>query len=884
MADVESLELQITGNATGAAKSIDTLIKTLDKLENATAGGCGLSAVSKEMKKLQNLNIGLSASNSSSAKSFGNLATKAAAAALTLKKVGSTIASWINESNKYVENLNLFSVSMGEYGEAAMEYADTVSELMGIDTSEWIRNQGVFMTLATGFGVAGDRAAVMSQQLTQLGYDLSSFYNISVEEAMQKLKSGFAGELEPLRNLGYDLSQAKLEATALSLGIDKSVSSMTQAEKAQLRYYAVMTQVTQVQGDMARTLEDPANQLRIFQSQLQMAARSLGNIFIPALNAILPYAIAAVKVIRLLADAIAGLFGYEFPEMEESPISNLADGASESIDEATDSAKKLKKTLLGIDELNVMSDNSGSGSDGGGDGFSFDLPTYDFIGEATNSRVNEIVEKMREWLGITGEINSWADLFDTKLGSILKVAGAIGAAFGAWKIGTAIATVVGPMSASIGKISTALATAKTTLLATTGVSLGAVAAVVAAIAAVVAGLTTVYLTNEDVKTSVDNAVASIGNALVPLFEFLTGTVLPNLKSAWDGLLVILQPLGEWIEGVFTSVWQDMLIPALEWIGYTVVPTVTAGFQDLWNNVLVPLGTFLGSVLTPVVNILSEVLTWLWKYVVLPVADCIGGVFATAWENLAKIWQESVIPKINFIISALQFLWGNVLSPVVTFLWDYFSPAFEEVFKAIEGYIGSAKTIFSGLINFVTGIFTRDWKQAWSGVVQTFSVIFSAVGTMLKTPLNVAMALIESFINAIIKGWNGLKKQINKLSLDIPDWLGGGKLGFNLEMSSNVSLPRFADGGYPGEGQMFVAREAGPELVGTIGNRSAVVNNDQIVSAVSKGVYQAVVQAMGQSGGQKVEAKVNDKVLFEVIVNRNRQETMRTGYSPLLGGV
>ena len=75
------------------------------------------------------------------------------------------------------------------------------------------------------------------------------------------------------------------------------------------------------------------------------------------------------------------------------------------------------------------------------------------------------------------------------------------------------------------------------------------------------------------------------------------------------------------------------------------------------------------------------------------------------------------------------------------------------------------------------------------------------------------------------------------------------------------------------------------MVGSIGNRTAVANNDQIVESVSQGVYRAVVQAMSQSGGnQVVEAKVNDKVLFEVVVSRNRQETMRTGYSPLLGGV
>ena len=893
MADVESLELQIKGNASGATRSINTLIKTLEKLEQATAGGAGLSAVSNGMQKLQNLSIGLSSSNNSSSISFGKLATKITAAAYTLKKGSQMVASWINESNDYTENINLFTVAMGEYAKEAQKYAEQVGEVMGIDPSTWMRNQGVFMTLATGFGVAGDRAYTMSQQLTQLGYDLSSFFNIPVEEAMQKLKSGFSGELEPLRNLGYDLSQAKLEAIALSLGIDKAVSSMTQAEKSQLRYYAILTQVTMAQGDMARTLAAPANQLRILQAQATQAARALGNIFIPALNAILPVAIAVIKVITTLANIIAKLFGGSgFGGVDFSSglggVASSAGSAEEAIDGATGSAKKLRKTLLGIDELNVMSDPSGGGGaggiGGGGGNFDFELPTYDFISEATANRVNEIVEKMKEWLGITDEINSWSELFDTRLGTILKTVGAIGIAFAAWKIGSTIVATYSAISTTLSTIGSALVGYKTALTATLGVSLGTIAAVVVALVGLVAGLTAVYLTNEDVRTSVDNAVASIGESLVPLFEFVTNKVLPDIKSAWDELLVILKPLGEWVKKVFTSIWKDMLIPALEWIGNTVIPLVTATFQNLWNNVLVPFGTFVGSVLSPVISMLSEVLTWLWKYVVVPIADFIGGVFSTAWKNLVKIFNEVVIPKLNAVISVAQFLWKNVLAPIVNFLWDVFSPGFEEVFKSVGKIIASVKNIFSGLINFVTGVFTKDWKQAWSGAVQAFRGVFSGIGTILKTPLNVALANMESFINKIIDGWNKLKREINKLSISVPDWLGGGKVGFNLSMSSKISLPRLAEGGMVNTGQMFIAREAGPEMVGSIGNRTAVANNDQIVESVSRGVYQAVVSAMGSSrGDQVVEAKVNDKVLFEVLVSRARQETVRTGHNPLLGG-
>ena len=331
------------------------------------------------------------------------------------RTAANAVFEWVDAANTYIEDMNLFSVAMGKYAESARNYAQEVANVMGIDPGSWMRYQGVFQTLATGFGVAGDRAAVMSQQLTQLGYDISSFYNINVENAMLKLQSGLSGELEPLRRIGYDLSQARLEAEALSLGIEKNFSDMTQAEKAYLRYYAILTQVTQAQGDMSRTLDAPSNQLRILKEQATQAARALGEIFIPALNAILPYAIAVMHVIRDLASEIAAAFGFEMPKVDYSDLStsvtitdNLSDGmedVADGIDHANTSAKKFSRTLAGFDQLNIVGSVSGGGAGGGGanidtsggglDWNKLPLPTYDFISDSVSERVAAIEEKIK---------------------------------------------------------------------------------------------------------------------------------------------------------------------------------------------------------------------------------------------------------------------------------------------------------------------------------------------------------------------------------------------------------------------------------------------------------------------------------------------------------
>lgn len=416
----------------------------------------GFAAFPARIQKLITSTNNLSKSNDRASTSYVNLAAKIGIAIVAVKKAASVLAGFINKSNQYVEDLNLFTASMGEYASAAQEYAERVSDIVGIDPAEWLRNQGVFMTITKGFGVASDRAYTMSRNLTQLGYDISSFFNIPFEEAFQKLQSGIAGELEPLRRLGYDLSVARLQQEAYTLGIEKKVSAMTQAEKAELRYYAIMTQVTTAQGDMARTLNAPANQLRVLQAQVTQCARAIGNIFIPALNAILPYAIAVAKVIRLIANAIASLFGFALPEIDYSGIGATVGGVADStqdigdgLGDATKKAKELKNALLGIDELNIISppeDTSGSGAGGigeiGGGGLDFDLPTYDFLDGAISSKVDEIVQKMKEWLGLNKEIDSWADLFDTRLGKILLTVGAIGAGLAAWKIAKSVADFV----------------------------------------------------------------------------------------------------------------------------------------------------------------------------------------------------------------------------------------------------------------------------------------------------------------------------------------------------------------------------------------------------------------------------------------------------------
>lgn len=899
---VESLSLQISSNSKSAISGIDALTQSLAKLKSATKGGLGLSSVSKNLNSVSTSSKKLSIS-------FTDIYHKASMIVRGFSAVGRTIKSLIDKSSEYNEVVNLFTVSMGQYAETAYDYANKVSDIMGIDPSAWMKNQGVFMTLATGFGIAGDRASVMSEQLTQLGYDIASFQNISVEEAMQKLQSGLAGELEPLRRIGYDLSQAKLESVAEDLGIDKTVSDMTQAEKAQLRYYAIMTQVTHQQGDMARTLEDPANQMRILKAQFDITARSIGNIFIPALQAIIPYAIAVTKVIGEMANSIALAFGYEMPEIDSSgaeAMSNATTATGDALDDATDSAKKLKSYMLGFDELNVINSNEDSSENGGlSSAFDFALPTYDFLGGANNDKVEGIIQSIKSFIkeikGVGNALPAMERLAEF-VTTIKEQFGSLDFKIPLFNmLQSQLALMYSWFDLIVPVVTQVIEALNIPQILYEGISLLAswwgtlsqiVTSLTPAILAVVESLTPVvewiggavsdvFVTLGDIIgrvgvlfTNLTPTFTSIGESLGKIIEVVWGLIEPLLSTVWDNTLnfivqvfdaivpvitklmelvdvilkdvsgafeelaVILEPFAEFIEGALSDVFGEVLAPILEDLCTNILPVLISTVENLWKNVLVPLGELIGAVLTPVIEILSEVLGYIWTYVILPLADALWGILGEAFSGIASILNEVVIPKVEKIISTFKFLWDHVLSPIVNFLWTTLSPVFEEVFKSIGNVIASIKKVFTGLIQFITGIFTGDWKKAWNGIVEMFSGIWDGLKNAVKTPLNFIMAKIEGFINGIIYGWNGLKKAINSLSIDIPDWLGGGTLGFNLKMTDNVTLPRFAEGGFPDQGQMFIAREAGAEMVGSIGRRTAVANNDQIVAGIAGGVAEA----------------------------------------------
>lgn len=345
-----------------------------------------------------------------------------------------------------------------------------------------------------------------------------------------------------------------------------------------------------------------------------------------------------------------------------------------------------------------------------------------------------------------------------------------------------------------------------------GISAGAVAAT-AAITAVVAGLALVYATNEDVRKSFKESISAIADNLTPAMEFLTTTVIPDLQNAWTGLVDVLTPIGEFLKTAFTSIWQDMLNPALKYVGEEVLPKLQSAFENLWNGVLVPLGTFLGNVLNPVIQIVADILTVLWQNVVVPLADALGSILGAAFDAIVDK-MNFVVEQVKPVIEVFTFLWDNVLSPIVTHLWEDLKPAFETVFNAIGNIIKNLGTALKGLINFVSGVFTGNWRKAWDGIKDIFKGVFNGL-----------VSIAEGCVNLIIDGINAFIDGFGLIS-GISEAIG---ISFKPVQIPKINIPRFETGGYvPSRYTMLMAGENGvPEIAGTVGGKTAVAGGVEI---------------------------------------------------------
>ena len=550
----------------------------------------------------------------------------------------------IDTINQYTENLNLFHIVMGDLVKQADKFQNIMSESFGNNTSTQLYYQSMYQSLTESMGLQEEYAYIISENMTKMVYDISSLFDQSQDTVASALRAGLVGQTKPVRNYGLDITENSLQPILDRLEINRTVRELSQAEKQILRYIALLDQSSVAHGDMANTIESPANQLRVFKNQLVECARWLGAVFIGKFAEIMPYINAFVMVIKEVTKSIAYLFGFELNDYNSGIASyeGMYEDLGDTIDDTTDKVKELKRQTLGFDQINNINENKDKDDgniSGGIDQRLLDAITgYDNGMDKVRMKATEIRDRLMEWLGFTKEVNDetgeiYFKLKDgytnlEKLRDILIVVGGLWGVSKVLKFGEEIVNLGTGLSKTIPSIknfflafsslftgassislagtkfaglSSILATLNTkfTLFATSlGLSVGTLAIVITSIVALVGVLIHAYnncdtfreKVNVLVKNILDgilnvyncmvNVTESLLEILNPIWSFIKDTSILILGSLYDSVVLVFSNIVDTINGTIEII--DLILNGDFKGAFESANNTINKFKDNWN--------------------------------------------------------------------------------------------------------------------------------------------------------------------------------------------------------------------------------------------------------------------------------------------------------------
>lgn len=658
----------------------------------------------------------------------------------TFSSLNSTFGFFYNESAEYIEQLNLFNVAMGSAAQSASAFAQKVSDAMGIDPGKWMEYQGTLNMMIEGFGVASDKAQIMSQNLTQLSYDYSSLMNVDVSTAFDKIQSAMSGQIKGLKEYGNNVSVAMVKQTGLKYGLQGNVSTWDQNTQAIMRYITIMNNASKVDvfNDMARTINTPSNAVRILAQQFNLLRRAVGNIASVFATAVIPYIQVAVELLNKFANFVAGLFGFKLPTIDYSGLEkgsgamdDMADSAKDagsSVGGATKKVKDLKKELqtLGFDELNILnspkndSDSGGSGGGSGGGGIGggagigdIDLPQYDFL-KGLKKDTDEIEKRLKElFKPVTDSWNKYGkgvmDSFKFSLDELSALIKSIGKSFGeVWQNGTGKKTVseilliVKNLCDFVGYLAKRFREAWDE-----------------------AGLGTKIIQNLwDAANNLLHSVEDISEQLSNFAFYLD--FKPALKSAYS-LSKAFKELSDIVGKYLSDAFKNVLLPLMKWGIEKGVPKVVSALADALKGVSAALKN-----LRPFITFLEKLGIALGKLVgntILVGISALGKALMAIGQS--KTLLAALTTTVATLIASMK--WGKVINDLndvnstVSKLKVVFELFKSEGISALELLVQDFVKSHKALDTLVTGF--KGLNDA-NGILSGVSTAVTALGTKL----------------------------------------------------------------------------------------------------------------------------------------------------------
>ncbi len=747
------------------------------------------------------------------------------AAAFSVKKLVDFGKQCIELGSDLSEVQNVVDVTFPKMSAQVDKFAQSAAATYGLSETMAKKFTGTFGAMAKAFGFAESQAYDMSTTLTGLAGDVASFYNISQDEAYVKLKSVFTGETESLKDLGVVMTQTALDSFALTKGFGKTVAKMTEAEKVALRYAFVQDQLATATGDFARTSDGWANQVRVLKLQFDSLKATIGqgliNVFTPVLkviNTLIGKLATLANAFKSFTELVTGnkSTGAE-AEKSLSGAAGAAEALTDSTEAAGDAAKKTAKEmkgLMGFDKIQKQdspSTDSGSSSGSGAGNIDFgSLATGETVIDKTGSSIDRLKDKLRELKelfrqGFSLEFGDSEKNFADIRENVQSIGKSVKDIFQSDEVQGAAGKWVETVTYSFGRLVGIAGKVGSSVVSnlTNGIS-ETLEKKKDFIKKKLAGI--IGIKSDVVKLKTDFA-AAMGDIISGAFDSkagkrITADVLDMLttgvlggaelfaRAGHDLSALLIQPIVNNKDKISEAI-TNTLEPISTVVG-TIKDAVSDAFakiEAVYNEHIAPLFTAFKEGASDSLGKLLE----LYNTYVAPVLDAWAAKFQEVYENNLKPCMENIMELAGTVADYIKTRYEMFIKPIFDWLIAHLVPVlapivkeignvFMDVFGAIGKVVGGFAKTAKGLIDFIVGVFTGDWKKAWNGVKDVFKGIFDMLVGIIKTPLN-----------AIIRGLNKLIDGLSKIKFDIPKWvpvIGGKKFGINIG-----KIPELAQGAY-----------------------------------------------------------------------------------------
>ena len=758
--------------------------------------------------------------------------TLAAGKLVSLGKEAITYASDLQEVQ------NVVDTAFGNMADKMEQFSDTSIEMYGISKLTAKEMGSTYMAMAKGIGLASEEASDMALNTTARTADIMSFYNKSASEAQTMMKSIYTGETESLKAIGVVMTEANLQNFAYTKGIQKKISAMTEQEKVMLRYEYVMNQTALAEGDFSKTSGSWANQTRILSEQfkelLGIVGSGLMQVLLPGIKLLNAALARLIQFAAAAGETLSKLFGVDAGTSSAAAVAEDADAAAGALEDMTDAQKEAARATTGIDELNIISDDSDNASSGSGNtstgsgmsGIANEIREEEAAIDKVNSKIQALIDKGKELAGVfsTGFWDGFGDVsvLSSVQQSIDRIKGSVSDIFSSEETAVSVDTFVQKTLSSLGTISgSALSIGVSladNLLGGIGLyteqnsggikdhiaglfDLSGRASEISAKFSSTASEIFSSLRSEPAKQVTADIIAlfsegffgvteltgkftlDVADTLISPFEDNKEEIRKTLEDTYAAVEPIIKSLDELVEDSFTNIQETY--------DESVAPTFKSlkeGFSEI-----------------------VEETTEGYNEHILPVINDFGEKFKEFKDEHLQPLIDKFLDFAAKVSEAVDAIWG-VLEPLIIWFIEKVFPViaqglsdsgddFFEFWGMVSDVVGFIFDALGGLVQFISGVLTGDWEGAWEGIKEIFEGVWNGIKAIfdfimdkivdhmkskleemgfdwdetwetIKSVINSILGGIEGMANGAVRGINRIIDAINGLSFDIPDWVPG----------------------------------------------------------------------------------------------------------------